>query len=49
MKKLFLGSDHAGMGLKNHVKAFVTNNFKNVQIIDVGTHEKVSCHYPDFA
>lgn len=49
MKKLYLGSDHAGMGLKNHIKGFIEKKFTNIEIIDVGTHEKVSCHYPDFA
>ena len=49
MKKLYIGSDHAGMGLKNHVKDFVTKCFTNIEVIDVGTYEKVSTHYPDYA
>ena len=49
MKKLYIGSDHAGMGLKNHVKDFVIKCFTNIEVIDVGTYEKISCHYPDFA
>lgn len=49
MKRLFIGSDHAGLRLKEFVKQHVTKEYKNIEVEDVGTHEKVSCHYPDFA
>lgn len=49
MKRLFIGSDHAGLRLKEFVKQHVTKEYKNIEVEDVGTHENLSCHYPDFA
>ena len=45
MLRIFLGSDHAGFTLKMAVKAHLAKNEK-YEIIDVGTDEKSSCHYP---
>jgi len=42
--KLVIGSDHAGVRLKNHIKGAV----KNVEFIDVGTDSEESCDYPDY-
>lgn len=49
MKRLFLGSDHAGFRLKQFVHEHITNEYKTVLVHDVGTHDNASCHYPDFA
>ena len=49
MKRLFIGSDHAGLRLKDFIKLHVTKEYKNIEVEDVGTYENVSCHYPDFA
>lgn len=47
MSKIFVGSDHAGITLKNAVRDYLIS--LKYDVVDVGTHEKVSCHYPDFA
>ena len=42
---IFIGSDHGGYALKEHIKgAFADANFK-----DVGCSGAASCDYPDFA
>lgn len=45
--RIAIGSDHAGLDLKlaiaDHLKA------KGHEPVDVGTHERASCDYPDFA
>ena len=46
-KRVILGSDHAGITLKNSLKEYL--KAKNYDVLDVGTDEKVSCHYPLFA
>lgn len=42
-----MGSDHAGITLKNSLKDYLKT--LQYEVIDVGTDEKVSCHYPLFA
>jgi ribose 5-phosphate isomerase B len=45
--KFFVGADHAGLELK---RALVERlRARGVAVEDVGTHEAVSCDYPDFA
>lgn len=42
--KIAIGSDHAGVNLKEIIKS----SFKNIDFTDVGTHNKDSCDYPDY-
>lgn len=42
-----IACDHAGFGLKEELKAYLSN--KNLKVIDYGTFSEVSCDYPDFA
>lgn len=50
MRKLYIGSDHAGFVLKEFVKHYINSKKLNhIQVEDVGTYEKVSTHYPDYA
>ena len=46
-KKIIIGCDHAGFGLKGAVLAHLTE--KGFDCIDVGTNSAESCHYPEFA
>ncbi len=45
MKKIFIGSDHAGFQLKQKVKAHLSSNY---DIEDVGCDSAESCDYPNF-
>ena len=45
--KIALGSDHAGLGLKNEILEHLKK--KDAQFKDFGTYTKESCDYPDFA
>lgn len=45
--KIAMGSDHGGIHLKNHLKAFLED--KGYEIVDCGTYTEESCDYPDFA
>ena len=45
--KIALGSDHAGLELKNHIINHLKSN--GHEIIDYGTYTKDSCDYPDYA
>ena len=45
--KLVIASDHAGLELKNHLVAFLTN--LNHAVTDLGTHTSAPADYPDFA
>lgn len=47
MKKLVLGSDHAGFSLKEKIKDTLTE--RGYDILDVGTHSTDSCKYPVIA
>ena len=45
--KIAMGSDHGGIHLKNHIKAYLEG--KGYEVIDHGTYTEDSCDYPDFA
>ena len=45
--KIAMGSDHGGIHLKNHIKAYLEG--KGYEVIDHGTYTEASCDYPDFA
>lgn len=45
--KIAIGSDHAGLELKNILKEALAADGYTVE--DVGTHTEQSCDYPDFA
>lgn len=45
--RIFVGSDHAGFALKEHVKSHLTKAGHDV--VDVGTHSEESVDYPDYA
>ena len=47
IKKVFLASDHAGYMLKQNISKFLNN--KGIKILDLGTKNKNSVDYPDFA
>jgi len=47
MHRILVGSDHAGLNLKNGVRDYLLS--LKYDVIDLGTHDKSSCHYPDFA
>ncbi len=47
VKKVFIGSDHAGFELKEKIKDLLSS--KNIQVEDLGTYSKESCDYPVFA
>lgn len=47
MKKVILGSDHAGYDLKQVIKEFLTE--EKIDFYDVGCYSKDSCDYPDYA
>ena len=45
---LYIGADHAGYAIKEHIKKFL--NKQKLQFIDVGTNKpKKSDDYPDYA
>jgi ribose 5-phosphate isomerase B len=45
MKKILIASDHAGFGLKEHLKKYLSSNY---DVLDLGTNSEVSVDYPDF-
>lgn len=45
--KIAIGSDHAGLALKNEIKEHLLAG--NYEVVDVGTYTEESCDYPDFA
>ena len=47
IKKIVIGSDHAGYELKEKVKAHLEN--RGITVFDVGTDSTDSCDYPMFA
>ena len=47
IKKIVIGSDHAGFALKQRVKDHLAA--RGIDVIDVGTGEAVSCNYTIFA
>ena len=46
-KRIVMGSDHAGLGLKLKVKAHL--EARGFAVIDVGTHAPESCNYTVYA
>ena len=51
LKKIFktacIASDHAGFGLKEHIKNHLIN--KNISIFDIGPYNDQRVDYPDYA
>lgn len=47
IKKITIGCDHAAYDLKLQVIQHL--NDRGIEVIDVGTNSKESCHYPTFA
>ena len=47
VKKIVMGSDHAGLSLK--VKIIEHLNDRGIEVVDVGTYTTDSCNYPDYA
>jgi ribose 5-phosphate isomerase B len=45
--KVAVASDHAGLELKEHAKAFLSK--LGHEVVDMGTHSEESVDYPDFA
>ena len=45
MLKISLGSDHGGFAYKEAIKKHLEGKY---EVIDVGTHDENSCHYPEF-
>lgn len=45
--KIAIGSDHAGLNLKNEIIKYLET--KNIEVIDEGTYSLDSVDYPDFA
>lgn len=46
-KKVVMGCDHAGLELKEHIKALLSQGGYDVE--DVGTNSEESVDYPDYA
>lgn len=44
---IFIGSDHGGFLIKEHVKSFLLS--KGIEVKDFGTNSLASVDYPDFA
>ena len=47
VKKVVIGSDHAGFGLKEILKKYLTSELK-LEVLDHGSHDESRCDYPDF-
>ena len=47
MRKIYIGADSAGYGLKEEIKEHLATLGYTVE--DMGTHSSASCHYPEFA
>lgn len=45
--KIAMGSDHAGLEMKEFVKGLLAK--QGHEVLDVGTHDAASVDYPDFA
>lgn len=47
---IVMGSDHAGFELKEKIKELLVGNPNySYEIVDVGTNDQQSCHYPEYA
>ena len=47
MKKIIIGSDHAGFKMKEHLRVFLKE--AGYEVTDKGTYSEDSADYPDFA
>lgn len=47
VKKIIIGSDHAGLRLKNKISEHL--NELGITVCNVGTYTPDSCNYPDYA
>ena len=47
IKKIVMGSDHAGYNLKLKIKAHLES--RGIEVLDVGTNSPESCNYTVFA
>ncbi len=47
IKKIVIGSDHAGLALKSKVIEHLRD--RGLEVLDVGTYSTDSCNYPDYA
>ena len=47
MRKIYIGADSAGYGLKCEVIPYLIE--KGYEVVDCGTDSAASCHYPEFA
>ncbi len=47
IKRIIIGSDHAGFALKEKLKVYLKN--LDIVVKDIGTYSQKSCDYPDFA
>ena len=47
ISKILIGSDHAGLRLKNEIISHLTD--LEIDVVDVGTYTADSCNYPDYA
>jgi ribose 5-phosphate isomerase B len=47
MKKIAIGCDHAGFGIKGAVVEYIKK--MGHECVDVGTYSAESCHYPKYA
>ena len=45
--RIVVGSDHAGLVLKNDLMSYMSE--RGLEPVDLGTHDTSSCDYPDFA
>ena len=45
--KIAIASDHGGYDRKEELKQYLIK--KGLDVVDVGTYSKDSCHYPEFA
>jgi ribose 5-phosphate isomerase B len=45
--KIIIGNDHAGLDFKHHIITYLKS--KDIEVIDVGSSEKASVDYPDYA
>lgn len=49
IKKIFIGNDHAGKDLKDFIVGFLKENYKDIEVINLGVDSYESCDYPDYA
>jgi ribose 5-phosphate isomerase B len=47
IKRIIIGSDHAGFALKEKIKSYL--KARGLKVEDAGTHSKERCDYPKFA